>query len=220
MAAEREGPVAGIVLAAGTSSRLGRNKLLLELGGESVVRHTVRNAIEGGLTPVLVVLGFEAGQTRDALTGLACEPVDNPEYALGINRSLQVGLAAVPPEAVAAVVLLADMPLVTGAMITAVVRAYRRSAAPLVISQFGEAQAPPTLYDRSLFGAFREREGEGAGKRVVTRHRQDAVSITFPPGALVDLDRPDDYRRLQAMFADNVRDAPNPPTRSGRPRSN
>jgi molybdenum cofactor cytidylyltransferase len=196
--------VAGIVLAAGTSSRLGRNKLLMELGGESVLRRTVRNAIDGGLVPVLVVLGFEANRARDALAGLACEPVDNPDYALGINSSLQAGLAAVPPEAVAAVVLLGDMPLVTSSMIAAVVEAYRRSEAPLVISQYGGVHAPPTLYDRSLFGEFQEREGEGAGKRMVERHRHEALSIAFPPDALVDLDEPDDYRRLQTMFAENA----------------
>jgi len=195
--------VAGVVLAAGTSSRLGRNKLLVELGGEPVVRRTVRNAIDGGLAPVLVVLGFEAERVGGALAGLECQPVDNPDYGVGVNRSLQTGLAAVPPEAVAAVVLLADMPLVTGAMIAAVVGAYRASDAPLVISQYGGAQAPPTLYDRSLFGEFREREGEGAGKRVVERHRHQAASIAFPPETLADLDLPDDYQRLHSLFVEN-----------------
>jgi len=194
--------VAGIVLAAGTSSRLGRNKLLMELGGESVLRRTVRNAIDGGLEPVLVVLGFEAHRARHALAGLACELVDNLDYELGINSSLKAGLAAVPTEAAAAVVLLADMPLVTGSMIAAVVEAYRQSDAPLVISQYGSVHAPPTLYDRSLFGEFGGREGEGAGKRMVERHRHEAVSIAFPPDVLVDLDEPDDYRRLKTMFAE------------------
>jgi molybdenum cofactor cytidylyltransferase len=203
MALDREGRVAGIVLAAGTSSRLGQNKLLVDLGGESVVRRTVRSAIDGGLAPVLVVLGFEADRVRDALAGLVCQPVDNPDYGLGVNRSLQAGLAAVPPEAVAAVVLLADMPLVTGSMIAAVVGAYRRSDAPLVISQYGGTQAPPTLYDRSLFGEFREGEGEGAGKRVVERHRHQAAAAAFPPDALADLDLPDDYRRLHSLFVEN-----------------
>jgi len=195
--------VAGIVLAAGTSSRLGRNKLLMELGGESVLRRTVRNAIDGGLVAVLVVVGFEAHRARDALAGLACEPVDNPDYELGINSSLLAGLAAVPPEAAAAVVLLADMPLVTGSMIATVVGAYRQSDAPLVISQYGGVHAPPTLYDRSLFGEFQEREGEGAGKRMVEHHRHEAVSIAFPSDTLVDLDEPGDYRRLRTMFAEN-----------------
>jgi molybdenum cofactor cytidylyltransferase len=197
--------VAGIVLAAGTSSRLGRNKLLIELGGEPVLRRTVRNAIDGGLEPVLVVVGFEAHSARDALAGLAFVPVDNPDYALGINRSLQTGLAAVPPEAAAAGVLLADMPLVTGSMIAAVVEAYRRSDAPLVISLYGDVHAPPTLYDRSLFAEFQEREGEGAGRRLVERHRHEALSIAFPPDTLVDLDEPDDYQRLQRMFAEQSR---------------
>lgn len=197
--------MAGIVLAAGTSSRLGRNKLLMELGGESVLRRTVRNAIDGGLVPVLVVLGFEAHRARDALGDVAYEAVDNPDYALGINSSLKVGLAAVPPGVAAAVVLLADMPLVTGSMIQAVVEAYRRSDASLVISLYGGVHAPPTLYDRSLFGEFREPQGEGAGKRLVERHRHEAASIALSPDVLVDLDKPDDYRRLQTMFAEQSR---------------
>ena len=70
MFVDRTGPVAGIVLAAGTSSRLGLNKLLLELEGEPVLRRTVRRASEAGLDPVIVVLGFEADNARAALAGL------------------------------------------------------------------------------------------------------------------------------------------------------
>jgi molybdenum cofactor cytidylyltransferase len=87
--------VAGIVLAAGTSSRMGTNKLLLELGGETLLRRTVRAALAGGLSPVLVVLGHEAERARRELDGLACRTVINPDHAQGITSSLQAGVAAI-----------------------------------------------------------------------------------------------------------------------------
>ena len=204
MPTERAGPVAGIVLAAGASSRLGRNKILLELGGQPVVRRAVTAAIDAGLSPVLVVLGFEVDRARDALVGLPYEPVLNPDHHAGINRSVQLGLARVPPDAAAAVIVLADMPLVTAGMIASVVERYRESDAPLVVSDYGGVRAPPTLYDRSLFGEFTASEGEGCGRHVVRRHRHEAVALEMPPDALLDLDVPEDYERLKMHFTEAV----------------
>ncbi len=204
MPTERAGPVAGIVLAAGTSSRLGRNKILLELGDQPVVRRAVAGAIDAGLSPVLVVLGFEVDRARDALVGLPYEPVLNPDYHTGINRSVQLGLARVPPDVVAAVIVLADMPLVTAGMIASVVERYRESDAPLVVSDYGGVLAPPTLYDRSLFCELTAGEGEGCGRHVVRRHRHEAVALEMPPDALLDLDVPEDYERLKMHFTETV----------------
>ena len=198
MRPERSGPVAGIVLAAGPSTRMGENKLLLRLNGETVLARTVRRAIAAGLDPVIVVLGHEAERVRAQLIGLPCLPVVNPDYARGLNASARAGIAAVPERARAAVVLLADMPFVTEGMICALVERYRESDAPLVISEYGGVQAPPTLYDRSLFAEIGDAEGEGCGKRVVRRHRSEAAAVAWPAAALADLDRPEDYERVRA----------------------
>jgi len=192
--------VAGILLAAGAATRMGRNKVLLELGGETLLRRAARRALAAGLTPVLVVLGHEAERARAELDGLGCRAVVNPDYARGINTSLSAGVEAVAPGAPAAIVILADMPFVDADMIRAIVARYAETGAPVVASQYGDVTAPPTLYDRSLFPALRGCAGEGRGREVVRRHRHRAAFVAWPPSALADLDLSDDLERARARL--------------------
>ena len=201
MPAERAGPVAGIVLAAGASTRMGRNKLLIRVGGETLLRRAVRRAGEAGLDPVLAVVGHQAERALAELAGLACRAVPNPDHARGINTSVHAGIRAVPTDAAAAVVILADMPFVTAEMLRALVDRFRRGDAPLVISDYGGVNAPPTLYSRALFGELVAMEGEGCGRQVVRRHRAEAESVPWPAEALTDLDEPADCERVLAMAA-------------------
>jgi molybdenum cofactor cytidylyltransferase len=189
--------VAGVLLAAGTSSRMGCNKMLFELGGESVLRGAARRALAGGLSPLLVVLGHQAERARQELDGLDCQAVINPEYDQGITASLKAGVSALPPAAAAAVVLLADMPLVSTEMIAEMVTRYRATGAPLVISDYGGVTAPPMLYDRRLFGELRQMTAGGCGRQVVKRHRAEAQVLSWPAATLADLDVPEDYARIR-----------------------
>ena len=198
MQSERRGAVAGVVLAAGSSTRMGRNKLFFELDGETLLRRVVRRAIDAGLDPAIVVVGHEAERARTELEGLSCTPVDNPDHARGINRSLRTGISHVPEHARAAVVMLADMPFVTSDMVAALVARYRESTAPLVISAYGDVNAPPMLYDRALFPELHQMAGEGCGRQVVRRHRHEAVAVSWPTAALQDIDVPEDYERIKA----------------------
>lgn len=198
---ESAGPVAGVVLAAGVSNRMGRNKMLLPLDGESILRRAVGRAVAAGLDPVVVVLGHDADRARGELAGIPCQPVVNPDYARGVNVSLRAGVAALPAGACAAVVMLADMPFVTTRMIETLVERYRETAAPLVISDYDGVNAPPILYDRSLFAELGAMEGEGCGKQVVKRHRGEAVTVPWPAEALADVDVPADYERVRAGLA-------------------
>ncbi len=193
----RDGRVAGVVLAAGSSSRLGANKLLIDIDGETMVRRAARRALEAGLTPVIVVLGFEANRVADALQGVEVMQVVNPHHAGGMAGSMQVGIGRVPADCEAAVVILADMPLVTSAMSACLVARFRCGAEPLVISRYGGVQAPPTLYGRALFPALGA-AGKGGGRLVVRDHRDDAAVVEWPPALLADLDRPEDVERLRS----------------------
>lgn len=200
MSQQSTGPVAGVVLAAGTSSRLGRNKLLVRVEGESLVRRAVRRSAAAGLEPVLVVVGHEADRVTRDLAGLPFRPVPNLGYSAGQPSSVRAGIAAVPEAAGAAVVLLADMPLVTAEAIAELVARWRsaRAAAPVlaVVSDYGGMVAPPILYDRALFPELLALEGPGCAKRVLARHRQATVSIPRPAEDLVDLDEEADLLRL------------------------
>jgi molybdenum cofactor cytidylyltransferase len=198
MPSDREGPVAGILLAAGLSSRMGSNKLLFEVEGETLLRRSARRALAGGLDPVLVVLGHEAERNGRELAGLPCRAVLHPGYEQGITTSVQAGVAALPIGTLAAMVLLADMPHVTPEMISALIARYRSSAAPLVISDYEGVNAPPMLYDRALFDELLAMTAVRCGKQVVKRHRDEAEVLSWPAAALADLDVPEDYERLLA----------------------
>lgn len=192
----RSGPIAGILLAAGTSSRMGSNKLLFELDGESVLRGAARRALAGGLSPLLVVLGHQEEKARRELDGLPCQVVVNPDYEKGITSSLKTGVAALPSDVQAAMVMLADMPFVTTEMIAGLIDRYRSTEAPLVISDYEGVNAPPMLYDRALFGELLTMTEEGCGRQVVKRHRHEAEVLPWPASALADLDVPEDYERV------------------------
>ena len=198
MRPEQAGPVAGVVLAAGSSLRMGRNKLFLELEGETVLRRVVSCAIAGGLDPVVVVLGVEADAARHDLSGLEFRAVVNLESARGMNHSVRLGIGAVPDAACAAVVLLGDMPLVTAEMIEALVLRYRDGSARLIVSRYGKVTAPPMLHDRSLFPEFIGPDGDGRGREILHRYRDEAVVVDWPESVLSDIDVPGDYERVRA----------------------
>jgi len=192
-------PAAGLVLAAGFSTRMGRNKQLLELRGETVVARAARMAHEAGLSPVVVVLGHQAELVRAAVAHLTVLTVENPSPERGMASSVREGIAALKehaPAAPAAVVILSDMPLVTAAMVRGLVESWRDRRPPLVFSLYDEVIAPPTLYDASLFAELRALDDQGSLKRVVKRHRAEAFEARWPALAMTDLDEPGDVPRI------------------------
>lgn len=189
--------VAGILLAAGVSRRMGRNKMLMELDGESVLRRAARHARGAGLDPVVVVLGHERQRAEAELEGLDCQPVFNPDYETGIHTSVRAGVQRLPDDVTAGIVILADMPFVTSEMLGELVRHYREGEAPLVISRYGgEVNAPPMLYDRRLFPELEVMERR-CGREVVQRHRDEAEEVDWPGRALKDVDHPEDYEQVR-----------------------
>ena len=219
--------VAAVVLAAGASVRMGRNKLLLELDGETVVRRAARTAHAAGLAPVVVVTGHESAAVEAALHGLRCRTVHNSEHAQGQHTSVGAGIAALadgtagsddrtaaldedpgtldaPPlddRCSAAIVILADMPFVTSGMLRTVAERHVATGAPIVASRYGgETLAPPILYDRRLFTEL-TRMDRRCGRQVVKRHRADAVELDWPLDRMRDLDRPSDYANARAELS-------------------
>jgi molybdenum cofactor cytidylyltransferase len=190
------GSVAGVILAAGASTRFGSNKLLLRLDGESLVRRAAKAALAAGLEPVVVVLGHESDRVRSELEGLPIRGVFNPAHARGMNTSVAAGVAALPPESSAAVVQLADMPRVGADLLARLVAVHRETGAPLVAVDYAGTHAPPTLYARSLFPELGGPEGEGCGKRIVRRHEDEVVRVPWAVDALADVDRAEDWEKV------------------------
>jgi len=192
--------VGAVILAAGASRRMGAgtNKMLLKLEGESLVRRAVRRALAAGLAPVVVVLGHEAERLRAELAGLPCDFAINPDFTGPTSGSLHKGLEQLPADVGAAVVMLADMVHVTDQMLAGVAAAARGTEAPLVVSRYGDVTAPPLLFRRVLFPELLAWTGEGCGKTVVQRHREEAVYVDWPAAVLTDVDTPEDFAALSA----------------------
>lgn len=195
-----EGDVAIVVPAAGASRRMGRNKLLLEVGGEAMVARAVRTALDAGLGPVVVVTGHDRGAVEAALRGVPCRRVHNPNHARGMHMSVAAGATCLGDDHGAAIVALADMPFVTGDMLRALAVRHRETGAPVVASRYGSGPpAPPVLYDRRLFGELRRLDAR-CGRAVILRHADEAETLSWPLAASRDLDRPADYEQAQAAL--------------------
>ena len=188
--------MAGILLAAGHSRRMGTNKLLLPLAGEPLVRRACRCARAAGLDPLIVVVGHEAERVRAALAGLDCRFALNADTGGPMSSSLHRGLESLPSDAPGAVVMLADMVKVTAPMLQALMVAAQASAAALICSRYGHTLAPPVLFRRALFDELRAGTGEGCGKAVIERHREQALYVDWPPAALIDVDTPEEFAAL------------------------
>lgn len=188
---------------------MGCNKLLLELGGETVVRRAVKTAHGAGLDPVVVVTGHERKAVEAELHDLECRAVYNEEHAQGQHTSIRSGVAALDDDCAAAIVILADMPFVTPAMLRTLAARHAESGARVVVSCYGgDTMAPPILYGRRLFPEL-SRMDRRCGRQVVKNHRAGAVVIDWPREAMRDLDRPSDYAdaRRELVAAGSARAA-------------
>jgi CTP:molybdopterin cytidylyltransferase MocA len=197
MSARRSVPeIAAIVLAAGASSRMGRPKMLLPVGGGTLLAAAVAPYLEAVRGHVVVVLGKDARRIR-AEAGLPVDPrlhvVVNRRWRDGMSSSLRRGLD-VCGAADAVLVALGDQPGVTAERVTRIVSAWRPEA-PLVVPMVSATRAGhPVLFARCLWGELRALRGDVGAREVVRRHGDRAVRVLVPP--LVDVDAEDDYRNL------------------------
>lgn len=175
---------------------MGRNKQLLPVEGQPMLRRAARRALEAGLEPVVIVVGHEAENVRAACAGLDVDFVTSPDPTGPTSASLHEGLRALGPGVGAAVVMLSDMVHVTAEMLAAVVRSWREGGAPLEVSRYGEVFAPPLLFPRALWPELLAWHGEGCGKAVVKAHAHEARMHDWPEALLADVDTPEDYARL------------------------
>lgn len=189
--------IAGVILAAGGSSRMGQSKLLLPWKGEALIRWPVKAALQAGLSPVIVVTGAYAEAIEQTLAGLDVVIVHNPDWAEGQSTSLRSGMAALPNDIEAAVLLLGDQPQLLVDLIQDLVREYRENApaVPIYISAYQEKRGNPVLFDRSVFQELQSLSGDAGGRQIFSKHPLMYVPVNNPD-QLFDIDSPADYRHL------------------------
>lgn len=192
-------PVSAVILAAGTSSRMGQAKQLLALGESTVLAQTLAHVQAAAFHEIILVLGASAESIRSRLPSPhELKIVVNPDYQQGIASSLRTGLMAVDPNSDAALIILGDQPFLRPQTLDRIVDEYRRSQAQIVIPLYQGQRGNPVLLDRSVFAEVMALEGDVGSRAIFANHLDGIVNVEVEDkGILLDLDEPADYERLK-----------------------
>lgn len=206
---ERSGRVVAVLLAAGASTRFGReNKLLADLGGEPLVARVAGALLDSRIAEVVAVTPADPSGILAALERhRGAHPsrlrlVANPDPSRGISSSIAAGIDAVPLAASGAMIVPGDMPGLEGSTCDALISAFAASDHAAVVhaaTQDG-AQRNPVIWPRRLFASLMALEGDSGGKRLISAERATpagrVIAVPFAaPELFLDVDEPDDLAR-------------------------
>ena len=184
-----------VILAAGKSTRMKENKLLLKLDGETLIERVVKTVKGSSADEVIVVLGHEAEKVREQLVKLDCKVVVNENYMRGQSESVKVGLAAVASSAEAVMILPADVALIDAESINSVIDEHRKSKSQIVIASHKHQSGHPILLDRALFQEVSQIDESALGlKAVINRHRSEVKYVEVgTENVLIDIDTREEF---------------------------
>lgn len=209
---------AAIILAAGTSSRMGagRHKLLLTLAGRPVLAHVIEAALASQARPIVVVLGHQANEVRTQLAAWLTDPaiivVDNPDYMQGMSTSMRAGIQTLitygytksRPVVDSALIILGDQPLITSQIIDALINAHQTGDKGIVAPLYDGQRGNPVLFRASFFPELLEAGGDEGGRTVLQRHRDEVATIDLGSAARwYDVDTWEAYQEVVVAWQNN-----------------
>jgi molybdenum cofactor cytidylyltransferase len=197
-----EGYCAGVILAAGKSSRLGQSKQLLRLDGKTLLQHVIEAAQQSILRESVVVLGAQADEVEASIPETLLDGVRlvrNPQYDTGQASSIAAGLRALDQDIEAAVILLADQPGISGDLIDRVVEAYGENRMAIVRPVFGPNRVPghPVVLARSIWPDVLALTGDEGARRLIAARPSDLLEIEIDTPPPPDVDTIEDYQRIR-----------------------
>jgi molybdenum cofactor cytidylyltransferase len=189
--------ISGLILAAGTSSRMGQPKQLLPFRGTILLDWVMAQAeATSALNEVIVVLGRAADEIQPRLRSTRAKVIVNPVFTEGCSGSYKAGMATIDPRAEAVMVLLGDQPGVESAVIDQVAEDWRTKAGTIALTSYRGRRGHPMVFARELFDQLRQLSGDKAAWKILDAHpdwvRDVAVDYAFPD----DVDTRQDYEAL------------------------
>src|SRR5277367_5737543 len=201
--------IGAVILAAGTSSRMGEAKQLLRLGGSTLLDQVVHNLRGSRVAEIVIVLGHEAETIKQQTAVKNLKVVVNESYRQGMGTSLRAGLSALPSEVDAALIVLADQPFVRSATFDQIIDHYQQSNAQIVIPVYKGFRGNPVLLDRSVFPEVMALTGDIGCRAIFGNHLEGIAKVPVEDvGILLDLDSKDDVARLQNFRHGTPDDSP------------
>jgi molybdenum cofactor cytidylyltransferase len=207
--------IAAIILAAGSSSRMGagRHKLFLPLGERPVLVHVLEAALAAQTRPIVLVLGYQAAQAHALLSPYLHVPdlqiIENSAYQQGMSTSLRAGLQALTDfnahaaqeHTGGAIILLGDQPLITTRIIDSLVAAWRTAGKRIIAPLYNGKRGNPVLFSADLFTELANVTGDEGGRSVIERHRQEVATVEMEDAqASFDVDTWEAYQQVVAEW--------------------
>jgi len=193
------GELAILLLAAGSSSRMGRSKQLLPIQGEPLLLRTTKAALQSQANNTVVVLGANAEKHEAVIKHLPVTIIVNEEWEKGMGSSLKAGLNHLVennPGLRAVMILVCDQPLLTTQHLNRLINTYKETQQVIVASFYSDSSGVPALFDRSLFSDLLLLDNSHGAKKIIVENRELVYAIDFPEGA-TDLDTWEEYLRFK-----------------------
>lgn len=184
--------IGAVILAAGSSSRLGQPKQLLEFQGLALVRRTARAALDTGCDPVTLVLGAAREKIAPTLQDLDLTILPNESWERGLGTSIRLGVAALR-ECDAILLLVCDQPLVDAALLRQLIARQEETGQPMIASGYAGTQGVPALFTQACYERLLALNDESGAKALFFTHPGEVASVPFEGGAL-DIDTPADLK--------------------------
>ncbi len=190
-----------IILAAGSSSRLGQSKQLVEIDGVPLLLKSTLTALDAHYVNVVVVLGSNAEIHKQTIVHLPVEIITHREWKKGMGSSLKAGLKHViksRPETSAVLVMVCDQPLLTSAHLAALHDLHKHTSSQIVASRYENTVGVPAIFDRTLFTEILKIKDAQGAKTIIESHGELVNAIEWVAGHL-DIDTPDDLKLLNSQ---------------------
>lgn len=193
--------IAGVLLAAGQSRRMGpANKLLEELDGKCLVRHVAETLLSSGISQATAVTGHEADRIREVLGDLDLSFVDNPDFAKGLAETVKRGIAALPQDVDGALICLGDMPRVKLSTMRKLLAAFDPvEGRSICVPVYKGKRGNPVLLARRFFAEIMELSGDTGAKALIAAYEDQVAEVPVDdPGIFLDLDTPEALAHARA----------------------
>jgi molybdenum cofactor cytidylyltransferase len=189
--------ISGIILAAGTGSRIKTVKQLLPYAGKPLLQHVINSARSSNLSKIITVLGYRAREIRSTVDFTGTEVVVNHYYKTGLGGSIRIGLSIVPEHHRAALFILGDQPLISADLLNSILLRFERSQAPIIVPRYQGKRGNPVLVAKPLFGRLYQLSGDTGGRQLFSEYdKQIDYLETDDPSILFDVDTQVDYNLL------------------------
>lgn len=187
-----------MILAAGSSSRLGRPKQLLPFNGKSLLEHAVDAANDSIAEPVIVVLGANAEKLEKEIIEKKVHIEENKEWQEGMASSVRCGITAlmrIAPAADAAIIMVCDQPFVSSELLNELIAHQKNTGKLIVTSQYENAVGPPALFYKTIFPELLKLKGDAGARKIIEQRKGDIATVSFMKGS-IDIDTEADYKTI------------------------